>query len=60
VFLLNEECPGMMITGFPVLDLAKQGPRLAHNSRAVMAQVGWVGHTGSTSAMADMGLKTDG
>jgi hypothetical protein len=38
---------------FPVLDLAKQGPHLAHNSRAVMSQVGWLGHSGSVYALAD-------
>lgn len=43
----------MMITGFPVLDLAKQGLRLSHDSRAVMAQVGWAGHTGSVYALDD-------
>lgn len=36
-----------MTTAFPVLDMAKQGPRLGHNSRAVMAQVGWLRHSGS-------------
>jgi hypothetical protein len=40
-------------TPFPVLDLAKQGARLAHNSRAVMSQVGWLGHSGSVYALAD-------
>ena len=40
-------------TPFPVLDLAKQGTRLAHNSRAVMSQLGWLGHSGSVYALAD-------
>lgn len=42
-----------MTTAFPVLDMAKQGPRLGHNSRAVMAQVGWLGHSGSVYALDD-------
>lgn len=41
-------------TAFPVLDMAKQGPRLAHNSKAVMSQVGWLGHTGSVYALDDV------
>lgn len=43
----------MLTTGFPVLDLSKQGPQLAHNSQAVMRQIGWIGHTGSVYAYDD-------
>lgn len=38
---------------FPVLSLHKQGPRLAHNSKQVMSQIGWVGQTGSVYAIDD-------
>jgi hypothetical protein len=45
----------------PVLDPAKSGRTLPRDSRAVMRQIGWLGHTGAVYAMdADPSRKEKG